>query len=282
MDLHMQYEIAIQRMVNLFIEFMKKIKAMNCLTLEKLIDDLNTFKDLIEKEMRTTPMIRKTYEIKIHTCQKNLKTAVKDVEALRCSLKEEISKFTEFKEETIIDIAKEESISRSIKEMAKKKMAEQTEKFEHELMNIWKEHENKMELLRTEIDSFGEKIKLINAENVTREKDLRTIRLQMQNKSIEVLVKYDRVIGSKHKLLEKLTIKNKALKEEQEELRARLIDQNELYIRLKEEQEKEIMIVFLERVKNFQQNHAAKIIQKMWRSYRERQLLKRKKKTKRK
>ncbi|XP_035726541.1 uncharacterized protein LOC118443526 isoform X2 [Vespa mandarinia] len=176
MDLYMQYEIAIQRMVNLFVEFMKKIKAMKCLTLEKLIDDLNTFKDLIEKEMRTTPMIRKTYEIKIQTCQKNLKMAVKDVEALRCSLKEEISKFNEFKEETIIDIAKEESISRSIKEMAKNKMAEQTEKFEHELMNICKEHENKMELLRTEIDSFGEKIKLINAENVTREKDLRTIR----------------------------------------------------------------------------------------------------------
>lgn len=51
-----------------------------CLTLEKLIDELNIFKILIEKEMRTTPMIRKTYEIKIRTCQKDLKMAVKDVD----------------------------------------------------------------------------------------------------------------------------------------------------------------------------------------------------------
>ncbi|XP_043664034.1 nucleoporin GLE1 isoform X1 [Vespula pensylvanica] len=282
MDLHAQYEIAIQRMVNLLVEFTKKIKAMKCLTLEKLIDELNIFKILIEKEMRTTPMIRKTYEIKIRTCQKDLKMAVKDVDALRCSLEEEILKFNEFKEETIIDIAKEESISRSITEMAKKKMAEQIEKSEHEIMRICKEHQNKMELLRTEIDSFDEKIKLINAENATREKDLRTTRLKVQNKAIEVLAKYDRVIGTKYKLLEELTTTNNALKEEQEELRTRLMDQNELYVRLKEEQEKEIMIAFLERMKHFQQNRAAKIIQKTWRSYHERQLLKRKKKTKRK
>ncbi|KAF7414387.1 hypothetical protein HZH68_002876 [Vespula germanica] len=221
MDLHAQYEIAIQRMVNLFVEFTKKIKAMKCLTLEKLIDELNIFKILIEKEMRTTPMIRKTYEIKIRTCQKDLKMAVKDVDALRCSLEEEILKFNEFKEETIIDIAKEESISRSITEMAKKKMAEQIEKSEHEIMRICKEHQNKVELLRTEIDSFDEKIKLINAENATREKDLRTTRLKIQNKAIEVLAKYDRVIGTKYKLLEKLTTTNNALKEEQEELRVR-------------------------------------------------------------
>ncbi|KAL2720453.1 nucleoporin GLE1 isoform X1 [Vespula squamosa] len=282
MDLHAQYEITIQRIVNLFVEFTEKIKAMKCLTLEKLIDDLNIFKILMEKEMRTTPMIRKTYEIKIRTCQKDLKMAVKDAEALRCSLEEEISKFNEFKEETIIDIAKEESIIQSIKEMAKKKMAEQIEKSEHEIMNICKEHQNKMELLRTEINSFGEKIKLINAENATREKDLRTIRLQVQKKSIDILAKYDRVIGTKHKSLEKLTTTNNTLKEEQEELRTRLIDQNKLYVRLKEEKEKEIMIAFLEKMKHFQQNRAAKIIQKTWRSYRERQLLKRKKKTKRK
>lgn len=60
------------------------------------------------------------------------------------------------------------------------------------------------------------------------------------------------------------------------------MDQNELYVRLKEEQEKEIMIAFLERMKHFQQNRAAKIIQKTWRLYHERQLLKRKKKTRRK
>lgn len=50
------------------------------------------------------------------------------------------------------------------------------EKSEHEIMNICKEHQNKMELFQTEIDSFDEKIKLMNAENVTREKDLRTVR----------------------------------------------------------------------------------------------------------
>lgn len=42
------------------------------------------------------------------------------------------------------------------------------------------------------------------------------------------------------------------------------------------------MIAFLERMKHFQQNRAAKIIQKTWRLYHERQLLKRKKKTRRK
>lgn len=115
MDLHTQYEIAIQRMVNLFVEFIKKIKAMvifllyykmyavlvlytniifcalflkqKCLTLEELIDDLNIFKNLIEIEMRTTPMVRKTYEIKIRTCQKDLKMAVKDIEGIETKKK---------------------------------------------------------------------------------------------------------------------------------------------------------------------------------------------------
>lgn len=282
MDLHAQNEIAIQRMVQLFTEFTKKIEAMGYLTLTKLIDDLNLFKILIEKEMRTTPMIERMKKIKIRSYEKDLKMAEKDIELLHRSLEEETLNCKKFKEEMIIDIAKEESIIRSIIKMAENKMAEEIKKSEYKMMATCKEYQNKMELLEAEIVSFDEKIKLINAENAAREKELQAIRSQKQNKSIELLAQYDRVIGTKHQLLEKLKIKNNILKEEQHELHTRFISQNELYNNLKEEQEKLIATAFLEIVTNFKQNHAAKIIQRTWRSYRERQLMKRKKKTKRK
>ncbi|KAI4491673.1 hypothetical protein M0804_003065 [Polistes exclamans] len=282
MDLHAQNEIAIQRMVQLFTEFTKKIEAMGYLTLTKLIDDLNLFKILIEKEMRTTPMIERMKKIKIRSYEKDLKMAEKDIELLHRSLEEETLNCKKFKEEMIIDIAKEESIIRSIIKMAENKMAEEIKKSEYKMMATCKEYQNKMELLEAEIVSFDEKIKLINAENAAREKELQAIRSQKQNKSIELLAQYDRVIGTKHQLLENLKIKNNILKEEQHELHTRFISQNELYNNLKEEQEKLIATAFLEIVTNFKQNHAAKIIQRTWRSYRERQLMKRKKKTKRK
>ncbi|KAI4495778.1 hypothetical protein M0802_008401 [Mischocyttarus mexicanus] len=283
MDLHAQYEIAIQRMVHLFTNFTKKIKSLEgCLALEKLIDDLNLFKTLIENEMRTTPMIERTNKIKIRSYENDLKIAEEDIELLHRSLEEETSKFKKFEEESIIDIAKEELIIRSIKEMAEKKMAEEIKEFEYDRMTTCNEYQNKMELLLAEIVSYDKKIKLINTENATREKELQTMCLEIQNKFIELLAQYDRVIGTKYELLEKLKTKNNILKEEQEELRTRFINQNELYNNLKEEEEKSIATAFLERITNFKWNHAAKIIQKTWRSYRERQLLKRKRKTKKK
>ncbi|XP_043496809.1 dynein regulatory complex protein 10 isoform X1 [Polistes fuscatus] len=282
MDLHAQNEIAIQRMVQLFTEFTKKIEAMGYSTLTKLIDELNLFKILIEKEMRTTPMIERMNKIKIRSYKDNLKMAEKDVELLRRSLEEETLNFKKFKEETVIDIAKEESIIRSIKKMAENKMAEEIKKSEYKRKATSKEYKNKMELLQAEIVSFDEKIKSINDENAAREKELQAIRSQIQNKSIDLLAQYDRVINTKNQLLEKLKIQNDVLKKEQHELHTHLISQNELYNNLKEEQEKSIATAFLERVTNFKQNRAAKIIQRTWRSYRERQLLKRKRKTKRK
>ncbi|XP_015176712.1 PREDICTED: hyaluronan mediated motility receptor isoform X1 [Polistes dominula] len=282
MDLQAQNEIAIQRMVQLFTEFTNKIEVMGYFTLKKLIDELNMFKILIEKEMRTTPMIERMNKIKIRSYENDLKIAEEDVELLRRSLEEETLNLKKFKEETIIDIAKEESIIRSIKEMTKKKVVEEIKKSEFERMAARKEYQNKIELLQAEICSFDEKIQLMNAENETREKELIAIRSQIQDKSIELLAQYDRVIGTKHQLLEKLKIKNNILQEEQNKLHKRFISQNELYQNLKEEQEKSIATAFLERVTKFKQDHAAKIIQRVWRSYRERQLLKRKKKTKRK
>ncbi|KAK2577834.1 hypothetical protein KPH14_001100 [Odynerus spinipes] len=278
MDLNAKYEVAIQRMVNLLAEVTKKAKAVTCSPSKKLIEDLNVFQIFIEKEMRTTPMMQHAYEIQIFSSREDLKRAVKDVQCFNVLLEEERSKFDDFKRETIFDIAKEESILQSFKKIAEKNIAEQIKKSEEEMLATRKEHHARIELLQKEINSFVGRISLINVKNTAREEDLQKIHLETQNKSIELLAKYDRDIGAKCRLFEKLTLKNNILEKEQKELCIRLANQNVLYVQLKEEQEEAITKAFVEGLEKFKRNRAAKIIQRTWRSYRERLLLKKKKK----
>ncbi|KAK2577833.1 hypothetical protein KPH14_001100 [Odynerus spinipes] len=279
MDLNAKYEVAIQRMVNLLAEVTKKAKAVQtCSPSKKLIEDLNVFQIFIEKEMRTTPMMQHAYEIQIFSSREDLKRAVKDVQCFNVLLEEERSKFDDFKRETIFDIAKEESILQSFKKIAEKNIAEQIKKSEEEMLATRKEHHARIELLQKEINSFVGRISLINVKNTAREEDLQKIHLETQNKSIELLAKYDRDIGAKCRLFEKLTLKNNILEKEQKELCIRLANQNVLYVQLKEEQEEAITKAFVEGLEKFKRNRAAKIIQRTWRSYRERLLLKKKKK----
>ncbi|XP_024941336.1 dynein regulatory complex protein 10 [Cephus cinctus] len=249
---------------------------------KSLIYSLELFSNIMEKRMRTTPTEHRQHELKLRNAFKSAKKSEEDIVALQEMLEEQQSRHNEIIRELNDSIARDESLMAKIKKRLDDERTNKVNESESQMVKSFSEMRAMQESLQSEINNCTERLKVIMQDNAQREKELRARRTKVESQFVALLGKYDTEIGARHQLMESLMAESEALRKEQEDIQSELNTQSVLYTKWKEEKELATMEAFKERLNDFVRNRAAKVIQKAWQTHNQRNVTRKKKKSKKK
>ncbi|XP_057326316.1 uncharacterized protein LOC130668173 isoform X1 [Microplitis mediator] len=179
-------------------------------------------------------------------------------------------------------IAEEKILLEGIKAKQKWENEEKKKKTEEIIENITEKKLIEEKKIQREINLKSAEYEAIYEINKTNEEDLYNMRKTAERNYLEILAKYDKDVGMLYRTMESLIEESNELEVKLKILENKVSVQEKEYEELKNERELSILKAFTETLDNFKRNRAAKIIQRAWRGYLERQLLRKKKKSKKK
>ncbi|KAL6428103.1 hypothetical protein ACFW04_008465 [Cataglyphis niger] len=250
--------------------------------LQEIINLIELFKKFVISRMKRTIQVERMHFINLHECRTKIAETLSELEALQKIYDEQKSNFEIFLRDIIVCVNDEEEIMKNIQKTSEVEIPREMEESMQKMLIIGEQEETRKKLLESEIDLAKRRLHDVIEFNAITEKKLFDMCSNVEQKHINLLAKYDHDIGAFHALTEKLSKDKEVIKVETKNMEDQLSIQRVLYIRLKKEREIALMIAFTEKLDLFTRNHAAKVIQRIWRAYHERITVRKRRKTRRK
>ncbi|XP_057326325.1 uncharacterized protein LOC130668173 isoform X2 [Microplitis mediator] len=292
----MEREIAIARINAILTELITQVKKKCCTSnvcespsnkerssrLENLIKMLDVLGRIIEMRMRTSPKEERERASALASALVDGEKARVEAENLKSTIETEKILHQHFINDIKGQIAEEKILLEGIKAKQKWENEEKKKKTEEIIENITEKKLIEEKKIQREINLKSAEYEAIYEINKTNEEDLYNMRKTAERNYLEILAKYDKDVGMLYRTMESLIEESNELEVKLKILENKVSVQEKEYEELKNERELSILKAFTETLDNFKRNRAAKIIQRAWRGYLERQLLRKKKKSKKK
>ncbi|XP_011309861.1 IQ domain-containing protein D isoform X2 [Fopius arisanus] len=250
--------------------------------LTNLMENLEHLGRMIETRMRTTPKEERERASNLAWALVNGKKALQEAEVLRITLENTRLEHRKSVEEVEEEIGRERKLLEKIKLQRTLEITRRREELEVQMREITDETLIEKRQMTDEITLREIEYKNTCAENLKKEKEIYAARKEVEQRYLGILSKYDREVGELHRTMESLIAESDLLENKLRTLEKALRVQEIEYVEVKNERETVLREAFMESLNSFMRERAAKRIQRTWRAYWERQLLRKKKKCKKK
>ncbi|XP_076249286.1 uncharacterized protein LOC143188747 [Calliopsis andreniformis] len=208
---------------------------------------------------------------------KNIEKTTVDVERWTIDLWKKRSLFVHLRRSARLNWKAWLTLEKNVEKNLKRMSAVKIEELSSEMLKKILKNQVRDKCIEKEIHLMKLYLTTIIEAQHLKENYLYKKRSETKQRCLDQLAKYDNKIGTLYNYKTSLLQDKNITEKEYNIIQNQLIDQRVLYDRLKEEREVMMMKVFSAKLEIFRRNRAAKIIQRQWRSYCMRILLKKKK-----
>ncbi|CAH0715359.1 unnamed protein product, partial [Brenthis ino] len=226
---------------------------------------LEHFRQLMVRQMETTAAEELAAKIKTRKLEASNEKLIAKIKEYTEKLKEENERFEETMKLKAELIAKLEKELATLNQEADIKLKKKILDSDRQMVLATRAHLVKNEMLKEEEVESREMYENLLKSHLIEEKNQRARRFKVETQLLSWLQKYDLEMGDKQIELDEFTEKYEDELQKCEELEKKLAEQDNEYIPLMEEREKEYHQEMTEKMNKFLTEHAARVIQHAWR-----------------
>ncbi|KAL7295899.1 hypothetical protein TKK_0010941 [Trichogramma kaykai] len=243
-----------------------------------IIDRLGRLRQLLEWQMKSTPRQVRARKIDLRNAVSSIESVRQRISSLEEEFEEETAQYRQIVDDAQMDIDRLSSQIDKLAEQHRSKLRHEVHHFELALRDSKEDALGQENSLANQLRAHRVMLDELRAADLTQENELRQQCLIKEKANIAARRAYDDDLSKLHELKEALEKQLRLTDQHFNALEEEYRLQTEQYERLKRERELATMQAFADRLRNFERQRAARIIQRAWRQHLQRVLSAKKKK----